>query len=78
MSNQYEAYVKLFKSCELRFNQQIGEHTLLNVSDGESEIKPAGSASQITDRSSITSDTSSVLKHIELERKKSELRNFEE
>ena len=78
MSNQYEACVKLFESCELRFNQQFGEHTLLNVCDGESEIEPADSASQVTDRSSITSDTSSVLKRIELERKKAELRNFEE
>ena len=78
MSNQYEACVKLFESCELRFNQQFGEHTLLNVYDGESEIEPADSASQVTDRSSITSDTSSVLKRIELERKKAELRNFEE
>ena len=78
MSNQYEACVKLFESCELRFNQQFGEHTLLSVCDGESEIEPADSASQVTDRSSITSDTSSVLKRIELERKKAELRNFEE
>ena len=76
--NQYEACVKLFESCELRFNQQFGEHTLLNVCDGESEIEPADSASQVTDRSSITSDTSSVLKRIELERKKADLRNFEE
>ena len=72
MSNQYEACVKLFESCELRFNQQFGEHTLLNVCDGESEIEPADSTSQVTDRSSITSDTSSVLKRIELERKKAE------
>ena len=78
MSNQFEACVKLFESCELRFNQQFGEHTLLNVCDGESEIEPADSASQVTDRSSITSDTSSVLKRIELERKKAELRNFQE
>ena len=50
----------------------------MNVSDGESEIKPADIASQVTDRNSITSDTLSVLKRIELECKKAELCNFEE
>ena len=76
MSNQYEVFVKLFKSFELRFNQHFAEHTLLNVSDGEDEIEVAEGASQVTDRKSITSEP--VLKRIELERKKPELRDFEE
>ena len=52
---------------------------MLNVSDGEDKIVPADGASQVTDiHSSITFNTSSVLKRIKLERKRAELRNFEE
>ena len=44
----------------------------------DDELEPCDSASQITSHRSVTSATSSVLKRIELERKKAELRNLEE
>ena len=51
---------------------------MLNVSDGEDEIEPADSASQVTNRSGITLDTLSVLKRSKLKGNKAELRSFEE
>ena len=45
---------------------------------GDDELAPRDSASQITSHRRVTSATSSVLKRIELERKKAELRNLEE
>ena len=44
----------------------------------DDELEPCDSASQITSHRSVTSVTSFVLKRIELERKKAELRNLEE
>ena len=79
VADSYESCVKLFKQCESRFNKPLAHETISDDLDGDDdELEPCDSASQITSHRSVTSATSSVLKRIELERKKAELRNLEE
>ena len=79
VADSYESCVKLFKQCESRFNKPLAHETILDDLGGDDdELEPCDSASQITSHRSVTSATSSVLKRIELERKKAELRNLEE
>ena len=76
VSAQYDKCCKLFQQSELRFNKRYNEQTRLEMSDDDS-IDPSDSASQVT-KTSLTSNTSSTLRHIELELKKAELSNLEE
>ena len=79
VADSYESCVKLFKQCESRFNKPFAHKTISDDLGGDDdELEPCDSASQITSHRSVTSATSSVLKRIELERKKAELRNLEE
>ena len=79
VADSYESCVKLFKQCESRFNKPLAHETISDDLGGnDDELEPCDSASQITSHRSVTSATSSVLKRIELERKKAELRNLEE
>ena len=78
VADSYESCVKLFKQCESRFNKPLAHETISDDLGGDDdELEPCDSASQITSHRSVTSATSSVLKRIELERKKAELRNLE-
>ena len=57
----------------------MAHETISDDLDGDDDkLEPCDSASQITSHRSVTSATSSVLKRIELERKKADLRNLEE
>ena len=76
VSAQYDKCFKLFQQSELRFKKQFNEQTQLDVSDDDL-IDPSDSASQVT-KTSLTSNTSSALRRIKLERKKPELSNLEE
>ena len=79
VADSYESCVKLFKQCESRFNKSVAHETISDDLGGDDdELEPCDSASQITSHRSVTSATSSVLKRIELERKKAELRNIKE
>ena len=76
VADSYESCVKLFKQCESRFNKPLAHGTISDDLGGDDdELEPCDCASQITSHRSVTSATSSVLKRIELERKKAELRN---
>ena len=79
VADSYESCVKLFKQCESRFNKPLAHETISDDLGGDDdELEPCDSASQLTSHRSVTSATSFVLKRIELERKKAELRNVEE
>ena len=71
ISEQYGKCYKLFQRSELRFNQKFSKQMQLDELVDDT-IDPSDSASQVT-KASVISHTSSVLKRIELERKKVEL-----
>ena len=76
VTEQYEKGCKLLQRSELRFNQQFDKQIQLGKLDDDT-IDPSHSASQET-KASLNYDATSVLKRIEPERKKAELRNLEE
>ena len=76
ISEQYGKCYKLFQRSELRFNQKFSKQMQLDELVDDT-IDPLDSASQVT-KASVTSNTSLVLKRIELERKKAELDSLEQ
>ena len=71
VADSYELCDKLFKQFESRFNKPLAHETISDDLGGDDdELELCDSASQITIYRSDTSATS-VLKRIELERKKS-------
>jgi len=67
---------KAFKQCELRLDRHSGEPLSMDCEEGE--VEPSDSASQVSEQRSVMSNSSAVMRRIELECKKAELRNFEE
>ena len=79
VADSYESCAKLFKQCKSRFNKPLAHETISDDLGGDDdELELCDSASQITSHRSVMSATSSILKRIELERKKADLRNLEE
>ena len=77
MADYFDKCAKIYKLSELLFCHKSSNQSLFNDSD-EDDVDPADSISQTTTNASGTSNTSSVLKRIELERKKAELQSLEE
>ena len=77
MADYFDKCAKIYKRSELLFCHKSSNQSLLNDSD-EDDVDPADSISQTTTNASGTSNTSSVLKRIELERKKAELQSLEQ
>ena len=77
MTDYFDKCAKIYKRSELLFCYKSSNQSLFNDSD-EDDVGPADSISQITTNASGTSNTSSVLKRIELERKKAELQSLEQ
>ena len=73
---------ELYVSCERRFchnpisNDDLPADEL--IPDCETDIKPSDSVSQVTSRYTVNTIRSSVVRHIELERKRAEFLNAEE
>ena len=77
MADYFDKCAKIYKRSELLFCHKSSNPSLLNDSD-EDDVDPRDSISQTTTNASGTSNTSSVLKRIELERKKAELQSLEQ
>ena len=77
MADYFDKCAKIYKRSELLFCHKSSNQSLLYDSD-EDDVDPADSISQTTMNASGTSNTSSVLKRIELERKKAELQSLEQ
>ena len=77
MADYFDKCAKIYKRSELLFCHKSSNQSLLNDSD-EDDVDPRDSISQTTTNASGTSNTSSVLKRIELEFKKSELQSLEQ
>ena len=77
MAYFFDKCAKIYKRSELLFCHKSSNQLLFNDSD-EDNVDPADSISQTTTNASGTSNTSSVLKRIELERKKAELQSLEQ
>ena len=76
MADYFDKCAKIYKRSELLSYQKSSNLSLFNDSD-EDDVDPTDSISQTTTSASGTSNTS-VLKRIELERKKAELQSLEE
>ena len=63
-----------FKKCQKVYHGRVST----NASSDEDELAPSDSISQVTTRLSGASKTSSVLKRIELDRKRAELQNLKD
>ena len=77
MADYFDKCAKIYKCSELLSYQKSSNQGLFNDSN-EDDVDPTDSISQTTSNASGTSNTSSVLKRIELERKKAELQSLEE
>ena len=76
-ADYFDKCAKIYKRSELLFCHKSSNQSLFNDSD-EDDVDPNDSISQTTTNASGTSNTSSVLKRIELERKKAELQSLEQ
>ena len=77
MADYFDKCAKIYERSELLFCHKSSNQSLFNNSY-EDDVDPRDSISQTTTNASGTSNTSSVLKRIELERKKAELQSLEE
>ena len=77
MADYFDKCAKIYKRSELLFCHKSSNQSLFNDSD-EDDVDPADSISQTTTNARGTFNTSSVLKRIELERKKAELQSLEQ
>ena len=74
---QYDRYLKLMHGKELQFMQQLHQRSSSTDSEEEEPTSVDGT-SHATNRTSNASKNSSLLKHIELERKKAKLQSLKD
>ena len=68
MADYFDKCAKIYKRSELFFCHKYSNQSLFNNSDEDDDVDSKDSISQTTANASGTSNTSSVLKRIELER----------